>query len=228
MTRNHRIVCLSVSAGGPFTHTFRSFRQLELSATRSVRNAHPILSMAGPGDCKTIEMIIPAPKYSTSSVYVCCRQLMPPTTHLCYWQCWIGVIGTLGPFRWGDGGEGGSKAVLQFRVGDDVVHELFVLLQVTKGSSSSSSNISTGFNWTSSSDSPRGKVYSPSSSSTSSYDHIIPNTYNYIQQVKAGSVKQFSKGSWNIHHGDLITWPGNGGNIVDTRPRKSPKGICIK
>lgn len=184
MTRNHRIVCLSVSAAGSWaTHTFRSFRQLELSATRSVRNAHPILSMAGPGDCKTIEMIIPAPKYSTSSVYVCCRQLMPPTTHLCYWQCWIGVIGTLGPFRWGDGGEGGSKAVLQFRVGDDVVHELFVLLQVTKGSSN---NISTGFNWRSS-DSPWAEVYSPYSSPTSSYHHIIPNTYNYIQQVKAVS-----------------------------------------
>lgn len=128
-------------------HTFRSFRQLELSATRSVRNAHPILSMTGPGDWKEMDGQTPIEMvgYSGTSKYTLQRsisswQLMGHESHLhtnlCYWQCWIGMIRTLWPFgRW-DGGQGSTEAVLQLRVGDDVVHELFVLLRMTKGNSS--------------------------------------------------------------------------------------------
>lgn len=54
------------------------------------------------------------------------------------------MVGAQGPLRGGYGGQGGCprcpKPVLEFRVADDIVHELFVLLRMTKGGFR--------FNWT--------------------------------------------------------------------------------
>lgn len=54
------------------------------------------------------------------------------------------MVGAQGPLRGGYGCQGGCprcpKPVLEFRVADDIVHELFVLLRMTKGGFR--------FNWT--------------------------------------------------------------------------------